>query len=383
MSAGASLGANLIGGGVGLLGSFMNYQYQREMMDDQNAYNLPINQLRRLTEAGVNPNVAMSMMNNGSMAPSTYSNIQGPVPADIGSYVGQGMRDYVASRVSESDIAKNEADAAVAEESAKGIKLDNDLKSKELGNYDERFKTEMDEKRGNIAKMAADVKKIDKEIDKINQEIDNLKEQKDSIIAERGLVEYEKMVKSAQARKENAEAEKQELTNKYGVAPGDPWYKYYEAVQKYGADSDEANDAYQVAYDAEYAKSNAGQEGRNESDAKYHFGMYYDKQLIQNVKDAESAMKNINKRLNLLVKNLNLQGHSDISVKMNKKGNLYVSGNFDRGHKLSYAEQQWLNELNQKVEDYNGLNSLKTKERGKGVVKDKIVPIPTIPIGRK
>lgn len=360
--------AALIAGGVSIVNSVGNYHTQKANQESQNEYNSPVEQMMRLKEAGMNPNMAMGNLNNGNMAPASYSNMM-PLPENLGEIAQTASEQYSTQQVNDSTIIKNEAEAAVATEQARGIKIDNDIKDKELGNWQERFDTEMAEKRSAIAKNAFEVSKLNKEIDRIDEEIKNLKEQRDTIIAERGLIEYEKTLKSAQARRENAIAQKEEATNSVGLAPGDPWYNYYKAVQEHGAESDEAESAYETAYEAEKAKNNAAQEGRNESDAKYHFGMYYENQLIQNVKDAENAMGKIKNGTSMLVNNLNRNGN-DYKIEYTSRGHMKLKGTHKSEAKMSYAERKWLEELNQKIDDYNGLNKLKRREREKGIVKD-------------
>lgn len=82
--AGATLGASMIGGGSNLIGSFLNYQAQREanetnvdlarearqwnemMWNKQNEYNTPSAQIERMKAAGLNPALMYSQGNVGN-----------------------------------------------------------------------------------------------------------------------------------------------------------------------------------------------------------------------------------------------------------------------------------------------------------------------------
>lgn len=74
----SSFGSSLIGLGSSLASSAFNFENQVKLIDKQNEYNTPVNQMARFAEAGLNPNLVYGMGSNGNQ-PSSGS----PVPVDF------------------------------------------------------------------------------------------------------------------------------------------------------------------------------------------------------------------------------------------------------------------------------------------------------------
>lgn len=112
--------SNLVGSAVsagsGLLGSIIAGAYNRhrqresqewaeKMYQKQNDYNLPINQVARLKEAGINPNLAF-----GSAASAMGSNVPSPPryseSPDFGAPVQRGISEYFQRRFEKQQLLK-------------------------------------------------------------------------------------------------------------------------------------------------------------------------------------------------------------------------------------------------------------------------------------
>lgn len=137
------VGASLISGGASLLGNaftnFMNSQsvdeqYRRnfDMMRYQNdfnvqqqnkmlEYNLPINQRKRFEAAGINPYMALSSMNPGSIQSSLQSAAANPTPAKQFSEppISEAFNNYLSSQLQAAQIRNLNATAESQEISNK------------------------------------------------------------------------------------------------------------------------------------------------------------------------------------------------------------------------------------------------------------------------
>lgn len=67
---GSGLFDSLLGFGSQYASSLLNYQNMEKLIDKQNAYNTPVNQMKRFEEAGLNPNLVYSLGNNGNQPAS-------------------------------------------------------------------------------------------------------------------------------------------------------------------------------------------------------------------------------------------------------------------------------------------------------------------------
>lgn len=94
--------------------------WQEEMWRKQNEYNLPVNQVARLKEAGINPNLAF-----GSSASTMSANVPSPPPRtnfDIQS----SILDYYRFKYEKQSLL---SEIRMRKEAERGARLDNDLKS--------------------------------------------------------------------------------------------------------------------------------------------------------------------------------------------------------------------------------------------------------------
>lgn len=104
----SNLAGSAVSAGSGLLGSLISGAYNRkrqeqsqkwaeDMWNKQNEYNLPINQVQRLKEAGINPNLAF-----GSAASAMGTNVPSPPryseSPDFGAPIQRGISEYFQRR---------------------------------------------------------------------------------------------------------------------------------------------------------------------------------------------------------------------------------------------------------------------------------------------
>lgn len=115
--------ATLAGAGANFLSSYVNRQNDLALLKYQNEYNSPKNMMKRLTEAGVNPNAALQAIAGnpgyGNMAPSDASSVSSLMPNDLGSQIGQSVNNALTADLIKSNIRKNEEDT-------RGQKIQND-----------------------------------------------------------------------------------------------------------------------------------------------------------------------------------------------------------------------------------------------------------------
>lgn len=129
----------------------LQQQYTKDYFDYVSAYNTPINQMERLREAGLNPNLVYG---NGAMAvqaatPQSHApggaqasgsgvgSASGGIPQSLGSVLG-GIRDALgtyrdikSAQLMDSQIKREEASAALTDAQRKGQELANVLKSRD------------------------------------------------------------------------------------------------------------------------------------------------------------------------------------------------------------------------------------------------------------
>ena len=206
-----------------------------EMWNLENAYNDPSAQMERMVAAGINPNsVAQGMAGNGSTAGS----VQGSSGQSVsGASSSPGSGSVASSNVrpgSMADILANSVNTMWQnlglQKDLAGKQLDNELKDKELGIFDEKWNITKEEINSRIELAKADAKdkeaakdlkvqqfeflenmnpiqlqmanamylKTKSEVDYIDQKIENLKK-------EYNLTEEQ--IKESQARQANIEAD--------------------------------------------------------------------------------------------------------------------------------------------------------------------------------
>lgn len=102
-----------------------------EFWNKENEYNKPINQMARLAEAGLNPNLVYG---NGSVVGNTAGGIAPARPAELGK-----LADYQEIKMNNAGLerihAQNEltnAQADVAKATGEGVKMDNIVKAGEI-----------------------------------------------------------------------------------------------------------------------------------------------------------------------------------------------------------------------------------------------------------
>lgn len=135
----------------------LNRQWNEQMVDKQNAYNTPVNQVSRLRAAGINPYVAGLDGSGGQMSAPSYStglNTQQPnlQSSPLGDYIAQGS-SQMGNMLFNSQMQRAQTD---------GIILDNDLKASTMGANIAKSYAEAGEKKAarEIAEQNANIAKV-------------------------------------------------------------------------------------------------------------------------------------------------------------------------------------------------------------------------------
>ena len=183
----SNLAGSAVSAGSGLLGSLIAGAYNRKrqqqsqewaekMWKAQNEYNLPINQMARLKEAGINPNLAF-----GSAASAMGSNVPSPPhyseSPDFGGPIQRGVSEYFQRRFEKQQLLKQ---IEFQNEQIRKMKMDNDTTSLLLDDYRQmkrseyalgRLKNEVDQNLyGRQRDLEVDI--LDNKLKKLGQEVD-------------------------------------------------------------------------------------------------------------------------------------------------------------------------------------------------------------------
>ena len=128
MSLGLGIGigaaSSVLGGVFGRSSAKKQFQYQKELINMQNEYNSPANQMKRLKEAGLNPNLVYSSGNvvgnqsSTGSAPSVPSvDLTGGISAGLAAYQQVENHD-LDMQLKEQAILKSRAEATLMETQA-------------------------------------------------------------------------------------------------------------------------------------------------------------------------------------------------------------------------------------------------------------------------
>lgn len=138
----SNMAGSLISSGSGLLGSLISGAYNRKrqresqawaesMWNRQNQYNLPINQMARLKEAGINPNLAF-----GSAASAMGSNVPSPPhyseSPDFVAPIQRGISEYFQRRFEKKQLLTQ---LEWQNEQIRKLQMDNDTTELLLDDY--------------------------------------------------------------------------------------------------------------------------------------------------------------------------------------------------------------------------------------------------------
>lgn len=261
MGVGAIIGAAALGAGINassdLLLNYMNHRWSRNEWNMQNEYDLPSNQIQRMMDAGMNPNLAMQNVSNGtnSITPAGLSlgSMGNFNPADI--LLRKEQQDADIANTNEDTRGKriendtNEATSGYTIEEkkqiAESIGLDTKMKRE---NLDILINTKNDQIQTIIANRKLIEEKVNetlKNIDKLQSEIDVNEKQLDVMDANIELTEAKTQTEKSQqsknyadARKTTADAVWQEFKNgiakEVGVDPDTPLINQFTVLLKKG-----------------------------------------------------------------------------------------------------------------------------------------------------
>lgn len=302
---------SLISGGMNLIQQNRQWKKQEEWY---NKYQSPQAQMQQMVAAGINPNLAAGgIAGNGagqSMSPATPSETAG-VSGEIGQLIGNSFNSAVDAANIQQMTAQSRAQTKVMEQEAKGVELDNAIKEVELGKKPELLDSEIQEKRAHAKQMAEDVENLRQAVKESKERVENLKKERDLIESEMGVNEYQKRLFAAEEALKKSETALNNMI-KNGVNPNDPYYRYYQAVDKYGLHSPEAQKALTACENA----ANATARGNYNADPMHR--------EFNNLSDAQVSLKNnidiaINARTELYHKFMNNEISKDEYFKTDKE----------------------------------------------------------------
>lgn len=171
----------------------------------QNEYNLPINQLKRLRDAGINPNFALQSggvtAQGGTISSSSGSDLsQTPLGDSLGKGIGQGLEAMMA--LSQKDNIK--ADTEYKQAMTKGQEIQNNLDEK-FGVQQRESAVALNRAMSNLSDKQAMsiVKTIDEQIHVLRSTAHRNEAEERELNA---LLEFKKQVMSAQTNSFNASA---------------------------------------------------------------------------------------------------------------------------------------------------------------------------------
>lgn len=292
--AGNSLGSALMSGVKGYLSSgnligavagagmnlFNQYRQNQQTEDYYNRYLTPEARMKLMQQAGINPNAAAR-----GIAGSNASPIQGASANDA-----VGVADKTSELLANSP--KTAAEIENMQANTNSVKLDNAIKAKELGNWDEYRRMEIEQMQSDIASKMQAVEESKELVKKYKEEVTNLKQEYNNLVVEEGEIVARKKLEEANARLSDAEAQLKRLTAQVGVAPGSPEYAYRKACLDFGMDSPQAK----AELDKLYKTTNAAARGQYDSDPGH--------QTFRESKDAIVYLQEQKSEINRIVDSL-------------------------------------------------------------------------------
>lgn len=170
---GINAASSAIGGVIGLAGAALQHKYNKdlaqfqydknlEMWEKQNTYNSPIEQRKRLEEAGLNPAL---MYGNGSV--STGNASQMPQYQQMGVDLSSNMLSAMQMAQMAANIRNTNADT-------EGKKIDNKTKDEMNRAIIDNYLKDLDVKDSQININVKTLSKMDVDISKANKEIEDL-----------------------------------------------------------------------------------------------------------------------------------------------------------------------------------------------------------------
>ncbi|WMC01464.1 DNA pilot protein [Microvirus D_HF4_162] len=243
----------------------LNRKFQLDMWNKNNEYNLPVNQMSRLRDAGINPHLAYSNgtpmnVSNAPASSSASAAAQGVAPR----YENVNLGELAQLALVKSQIDESESRTELNKANAEKTGHESDILSQQSQNMSTQIAQENAQRQLNLGLTEKNIeessKRIDKlisENDKVIQEIENLKSEKKltdaqvlSVIAGIKLtyanirhinekIKTEKYVRAdleASARQKNEIAKGQNNANyiaeKFGLSIAENEYKFSETKYK-------------------------------------------------------------------------------------------------------------------------------------------------------
>ncbi len=265
--------ATLLGAGVNLASSWYNRKNDMELLQYQNKWNSPVEQMKRGMAAGINPNaLAQGIAGSpgyGNMAAADASTVSSAIPNDLGTQIGNSVNNSLQASLTKAEIANVNADTkskqiendydtatfdsrveqcvnqgVITQSQAKQAKLFAEKYPELLDISVEQAKAQLDKVRKDIDKVEQDIRESEqrieesrKLIDKYEQDIKTSKSQESKNYAEAALAREKQNLAKEETRNQELKNSNLELS---GEESG--WKAQYFAIEE--KDGKEAADKW-------------------------------------------------------------------------------------------------------------------------------------------
>ena len=312
-------GASIVGSGINAGVSMYNRNNDLQLLQYQNEYNSPKNMMKRLLEAGINPNAAAQAIAGnpgyGNMAPADASNVSNALPSDLGSQIGNSVNSALNAALVRSNIEKTK-------EETRGQKIANNY---EDATFDARVQQALDsgaitaaeaekarlyaEKYPEILdmtleQMKATLEKTDKEIERIDQEIKESDKRISKLEQDIKVAKSQEAKNYAEMQLTKEKAHNQELRNQNLELTGEEtgWQAEYRAIEK--KDGKDAADSWlestmeitnKVIANSSEASAQ-GQQNVVDDTPQGHIKRMYEEQMNKELEEADRQIEHYRKK---------------------------------------------------------------------------------------
>lgn len=243
-----AIAAALLAGGASLGSGLLSWKHDYDVMDYQYMLMNPQRRMQDMIAAGINPNAAAQGISGSVAGLASHST---PMP-DLGSTLGNSANSLLQAKLNESVINKNVSETRaqdieneinedtmsdrkeIIRQTASKMKADNRISeanatiaeayAQYAGSNALNDALIKQQQHSNLVKewhkLQADIDKIDKDIELEDSEINKNVAASDLMVAQMGTEKAKQADLYASARKSNADAQKQEMENKFWIDNG-------------------------------------------------------------------------------------------------------------------------------------------------------------------
>lgn len=297
----------LISSGMNLIGNFMQNRQEKKMWEMNNEYNSPLNQMKRMQEAGINPNLAAAGIAGTNQMASAPQAAQMPDLGALGQGIGNSVNSALQAKSIQAQIDNVKADTdykksqttgqdienMYAPEKARAI-IDDLVAGKELKGEQKRYNQYQADIAKSFADHAEEFRQL--EIDKLNKEIENYDHEWKKIESDIKRNQSEIGLNGVQAQLAKAQVDfwNSKLD---GFEPGSPQYVLAKAAQEHGVDSDEYKEALQVATDVDKKLRENAAAAQVESTPQGRIKLSLEKRMNDEIAAANNELNEIQRQL--------------------------------------------------------------------------------------